>query len=166
MATDCRFIGQAPVFAPRSAELFAAMRDFDLTYTGYADFQRRMERYWCLRWLQQTGTTQVAGTLMRNAPNVRVDDLPLVVQVPSAPELAPGSRIHLTLGQPDLLDLSIHSRFESVLSGGTASDETLELLDEVPIEDALVDAEEADEAQAEGNGEVPNVEAQTAAKTL
>ncbi len=155
-----------PVFAPRSAELFAAMRDFDLTYTGYADFQRRMERYWCLRWLQQTGTTQVAGTLMRNAPNVRVDDLPLVVQVPSAPELAPGSRIHLTLGQPDLLDLSIHSRFESVLSGGTASDETLELLDEVPIEDALVDAEEADEAQAEGNGEVPNVEAQTAAKTL
>lgn len=155
-----------PVFAPRSAELFAAMRDFDLTYTGYADFQRRMERYWCLRWLQQTGTTQVAGTLMRNAPNVRVDDLPLIVQVPSAPELAPGSRIHLTLGQPDLLDLSIHSRFESVLSGGTASDETLELLDEVPIEDALVDAEEADEAQAEGNGEVPNVEAQTAAKTL
>ena len=155
-----------PVFAPRSAELFAAMRDFDLTYTGYADFQRRMERYWCLRWLQQTGTTQVAGTLMRNAPNVRVDDLPLVVQVPSAPELAPGSRIHLTLGQPDLLDLSIHSRFESVLSGGTASDETLELLDEVPIEDALVDAEEADEAQAEANGEVPNVAAQTAAKTL
>ena len=154
------------VFAPRSAELFAAMRDFDLTYAGYADFQRRMERYWCLRWLQQTGITQVAGTLMRNAPNVRVDDLPLVVQVPSAPELPPGSRIHLTLGQPDLLDLSVHSRFDTVLSGGTASDEALELLDEVPLEDALVDAEEADEAQAEGSGEVANAEAQPAANTL
>lgn len=154
------------VFAPRSAELFAAMRDFDLTYAGYADFQRRMERYWCLRWLQQTGITQVAGTLMRNAPNVRVDDLPLVVQVPSAPELPPGSRIHLTLGQPDLLDLSVHSRFDTVLSGGTASDEALELLDEVPLEDALVDAEEADEAQAEGSGEIPNAEAQPAANTL
>ncbi len=154
------------VFAPRSAELFAAMRDFDLTYAGYADFQRRMERYWCLRWLQQTGITQVAGTLMRNAPNVRVDDLPLVVQVPSAPELPPGSRIHLTLGQPDLLDLSVHSRFDTVLSGGTASDEALELLDEVPLEDALVDAEEADEAQAEGSGEVTNAEAQPAANTL
>ena len=130
-------------FAPRSAELFAAMRDFDLTYAGYADFQRRMERYWCLRWLQQTGTEHVEGTAMRNAPNVRVDGLPLVVQVPSAPELAPGSRMSLTLGTPDLLELSIHSRFEGALSGSdVAADEDLELLDELPVEEALVEAEE------------------------
>ena len=130
-------------FAPRSAELFAAMRDFDLTYSGYADFQRRMERYWCLRWLQQTGTTQVEGTAMRNAPNVRIDGLPLVVQVPSAPETAPGSRMSLTLGEPDLLELSIHSRFESLLaSSNTSNEEDLELLDEVSLEDALVEAEE------------------------
>jgi len=119
------------------------MRDFDLTYSGYADFQRRMERYWCLRWLLQTGTEQVEGTAMRNAPNVRIDGLPLVVQVPSAPETAPGSRMRLTLGQPDLLELSIHSRFESLLVSASApSDEDLELLDEVPMEDALVEAEE------------------------
>ena len=130
-------------FAPRSAELFAAMRDFDLTYAGYADFQRRMERYWCLRWLQQSGTEQVEGTLMRNAPNVRVDGLPLVVQVPSAPELPPGSRMRLTLGAPDLLELTIHSRFDALLDQGTApADEDLELLDEVPVEEALVEAEE------------------------
>ena len=130
-------------FAQRSAELFAAMRDFDLTYAGYADFQRRMERYWCLRWLQQSGTEQVEGTLMRNAPNVRVDGLPLVVQVPSAPELPPGSRMRLTLGAPDLLELTIHSRFDAVLDQGTApADEDLELLDEVPVEEALVEAEE------------------------
>jgi len=142
--------GKPPVFAPRSAELFAAMRDFDLTYAGYADFQRRMERYWCLRWLQQTSTSQVAGTLLRNAPNVRVDNLPLVVQVPSAPELPPGSRIQLTLGTPDLLELSVHSRFDAVLSDdATPVDETLELLDEVPVEEALADAEEAEAAQTE-----------------
>ncbi|MFZ9615752.1 MAG: RNB domain-containing ribonuclease, partial [Fluviibacter sp.] len=139
-------------FAPRSAELFAAMRDFDLTYAGYADFQRRMERYWCLRWLQQTGTTQVEGTAMRNPPNVRIDGLPLVVQVPSAPESAPGSRMSLTLGQPDLLDLSIHSRFESMLASSHAeNDEDLELLDEVPLEDALIEAEE-DLAKKEETG--------------
>lgn len=130
-------------FAPRSAELFAAMRDFDLTYAGYADFQRRMERYWCLRWLQQTNTEHVEGTAMRNAPNVRVDGLPLVVQVPSAPELPPGSRMSLTLGNLDLLELSIHSRFDATLSGSDApGDEDLELLDEVPVEEALVEAEE------------------------
>ncbi len=146
---------QAP-FAPRSPELFAAMRDFDLTYAGYADFQRRMERYWCLRWLQQTGTTRCDGTLMRHAPNVRVDGLPLVVAVPSAPELAPGSRITLTLNDPDLLELTIQSRFESVLSndGGDAG-EDLELLDEVSVEEALADAEEAEAAEAAEAGMNP-----------
>ena len=140
-------------FAPRSAELFAAMRDFDLTYAGYADFQRRMERYWCLRWLQQTGTEHVEGTLMRNAPNVRVDGLPLVVQVPSAPELPPGSRMSLTLGTPDLLELSVHSRFESVLDSHEMQAEAdLELLDEVPVEEALAEAEE-ELAEVSSNGQ-------------
>ena len=144
-------------FAPRSAELFAAMRDFDLTYAGYADFQRRMERYWCLRWLQQTGTEQVEGTVMRNAPNVRVDGLPLVVQVPSAPDLPVGSRMSLTLGAPDLLELSVHSRFENVLAGvELATEDDLELLDEVPLEDALAEAEEE---QAEASDSRPAPEA-------
>ena len=144
-------------FAPRSAELFAAMRDFDLTYAGYADFQRRMERYWCLRWLQQTGTEQVEGTVMRNAPNVRVDGLPLVVQVPSAPDLPVGSRMNLTLGAPDLLELSVHSRFENVLAGvELATEDDLELLDEVPVEDALAEAEEE---QAEASDSRPAPEA-------
>ena len=144
-------------FAPRSAELFAAMRDFDLTYAGYADFQRRMERYWCLRWLQQTGTEQVEGTVMRNAPNVRVDGLPLVVQVPSTPDLPVGSRMSLTLGAPDLLELSVHSRFENVLAGvELATEDDLELLDEVPVEDALAEAEEE---QAEASDSRPAPEA-------
>jgi exoribonuclease-2 len=47
--------GETPAFAQKSAELFGAMRDFELTYAAYADFQRQMERYWCLRWLQQHG---------------------------------------------------------------------------------------------------------------
>lgn len=141
--------GQPAPYAPRSAELFAAMRDFDLTYSGYAEFQRRMERYWCLRWLQQSGTTEVTGTLMRHAPSVRVDGLPLVVAVPSAPELPPGSRITLTLDSPDLLELTIPARFVAVLSSeGADTGEDLELLDEVSVEDALAEAEEVEATEA------------------
>ncbi|MEN9879495.1 MAG: hypothetical protein RIQ55_141 [Pseudomonadota bacterium] len=135
--------GKPAPFAPRSPELFAAMRDFDLTYAAYADFQRRMERYWCLRWLQQSATTECDGTMLRNTPNVRIDGLPLVLPVPSAPEPTPGTRIRLTLGTPDLLELSVPTRFESVLGvSDSTMDEGLELLDEVPVEEALADAEE------------------------
>lgn len=140
---------QAP-FMPRSPELFAAMRDFELTYAAYAEFQRRMERYWCLRWLQQSETTQCEGTLLRNAPNVRVDGLPLVVSVPSAPDLPPGTRIGLRLDTPDLLELTVSTRFESVLSGpGAAIEEDLEILDEVSVEDVLAEAEETQAATNE-----------------
>src|SRR5574343_1810686 len=54
-----------PPFAQKSAELFAAMRDFELTYAAYAEFQRQMERYWCLRWLQQQGLNEVDATVRR-----------------------------------------------------------------------------------------------------
>ena len=140
--------GKTAHFAPRSPELFAAMRDFDLTYSAYADFQRRMERYWCLRWLLQTDRRRCDATLMRYAPNVRIDGLPLVVAVPSAPALPPGSRISVTLSDPDLLELTVQTRFETVLdSGGGDTGEDEELLDEVAIEDALAEAEEAEASE-------------------
>ncbi|HNS93732.1 MAG TPA: RNB domain-containing ribonuclease, partial [Thauera sp.] len=57
--------GTDPAFAPKSAELMAAMRDFELTYAEYAEFQRGMERYWCLRWLRQHGRGEVEATVLR-----------------------------------------------------------------------------------------------------
>jgi exoribonuclease-2 len=42
-----------PAYPKNDAALYAAMRDFDTMYTIYGDFQKHMERYWCLRWLEQ-----------------------------------------------------------------------------------------------------------------
>src|SRR5437588_12871162 len=42
-------VGNASPY-PAQSNLFEIMRAFELAYDAYADFQRRMERYWCLRY--------------------------------------------------------------------------------------------------------------------
>jgi len=102
-----------PPFPPKSTDLLAAMRDFELTYAAYAEFQRGMEHYWCLRWLAQQAITTVEAHVLREAL-VRLETIPLVLRVPSLPDLslAPrGARVRLALGEINLLTAEMHARF-------------------------------------------------------
>jgi exoribonuclease-2 len=105
--------GEAPAYARNDASLFAILRDFDTAYTAYNDFQREMERYWCLRWLQQENVKQIGATVLRENL-VRLDGIPLVGRVHTLPETAPGSRVTLELGAIDLLDLEFEARHLSI----------------------------------------------------
>ncbi|QDF95847.1 ribonuclease II [Azoarcus sp. DD4] len=107
--------GTPPAFAPKSAELMAALRDFELTYAAYADFQRQMERYWCLRWLRQAAAGPVEATVLRDNV-VKLEAIPLVFKVPSMPLQLPGSRVRLVVEGSDLLDVEIQARFQEILS--------------------------------------------------
>ena len=108
---------ETPAFAQKSAELFAAMRDFELTYGAYADFQRLMERYWCLRWLQQNQLSQIEATVRREQL-VKLDHLPLMLRLPSLPlELSPGSRVRLVIESIDLLGPELTCRYLETLGG-------------------------------------------------
>lgn len=107
--------GTAPAFAPKSAELMAALRDFELTYAEYAEFQRGMERYWCLRWLRQHGRGEVEATVLRENV-VRLTEIPLVFRVPSMPLQMPGSRVKLCVEHTDLLDVEVEARFMQTLA--------------------------------------------------
>ena len=107
--------GTDPAFAPKSAELMAAMRDFELTYAEYAEFQRGMERYWCLRWLRQHGRGEVEATVLRESV-VRLTEIPLVFRVPSMPLQMPGSRVKLFVERTDLLDVEVEARFVQTLA--------------------------------------------------
>ncbi|MCE1240051.1 MAG: RNB domain-containing ribonuclease [Azonexaceae bacterium] len=112
--------GNPPPFPQKSAELFAAMRDFELTYAAYADFQRLMERYWCLRWLQQHQVVEIEATVRREQL-VKLDHLPLMLRVPSMPaDLAPGSRLRLAIEQIDLLGPEVSARFVVALDSAEA----------------------------------------------
>jgi exoribonuclease-2 len=102
--------GEAPPYRANDEALLAAMRDFESTYDAYGEFQRQMERYWCLRWLIQESVQTVSATVIRESL-ARFDDLPLVARVPSLPALDPGAQVELAVSDLDLLELSFRCEF-------------------------------------------------------
>lgn len=103
---------EPPVFTKNDTALFAVIRDFDTAYTLYNDFQRNMERYWCLRWLMQENILQ-AEVLVLRENLVKFVHIPLTGRVPSLPELPANARIILEIEKIDLLDLNFIARFIS-----------------------------------------------------
>jgi exoribonuclease-2 len=81
-----------------------------------------MERYWCLRWLQQYGVSEIDATVRREQL-VKLDHLPLMLRVPSLPtDLQPGQRVHLAIEACDLLAPEVSCRFISLLGDGNAAE--------------------------------------------
>jgi len=106
--------GETPHYRSNSEALLSALRDFEITYEAYAEFQRAMERYWCLRWLLQEKVGVVTASVLRDNL-VRFDELPLVTRVPSLPALESGARVELAVTGIDLLELAFHCEFQKQL---------------------------------------------------
>ncbi|HEY6280869.1 MAG TPA: ribonuclease catalytic domain-containing protein [Burkholderiales bacterium] len=106
--------GEAPPYAKNSERLLIAMRDFELAYEAYNHFQRTMERYWCLRWLQQESVTLIAATVVRENL-VKIEKLPLFTRVPSLPELPAASRVEVEISALDFLELTFSCLFKRKL---------------------------------------------------
>lgn len=105
-------VQNAPVpYPPKSDVLYTVLRDFELAYDAYNDFQRKMERYWCLRWLLQEQISSVSGGVIKENL-VRLHGLPMVVQVPSLPELAVGTEVQLSIQEIDLLGVELSCAFQ------------------------------------------------------
>jgi exoribonuclease-2 len=102
---------EAPPYPPKDERLLVILRDFELAYEAYAEFQRNMERYWCLRWLIQEGAATTEAEVLREEL-ARIDRIPLVVRVPSLPPLAPGKRVELAISDIDLIELTLHCEFK------------------------------------------------------
>ena len=90
-----------PLFQQSDAELFAALRDFDTAYAAYADFQRQMEAYWSLVYLQQQGTSELTATILKE-DLVRIEDLPLVTRATGIPfDALPKTQVLLKITELD-----------------------------------------------------------------
>jgi exoribonuclease-2 len=96
-------------FKPKDADLFAIIGAFESQYTVWSDYQSAMERYWCLRWLQQQGLRTVQASVLRD-DLVRLSCAPLVTRIPGLPELERGQIITLDILGFDELALELDCR--------------------------------------------------------
>ncbi len=106
--------GTPPPYARTSDELGAAIRDFEIAYDAYAEIQRKLERYWCLRYLQQENIAVANASVLRESL-VRLSGLPLVCRAPSLPNLPFGTEVEMEISAIDLWNLELSCRFKRKL---------------------------------------------------
>lgn len=97
-------------YKPREDELFAIIGGFESQYGAWSDYQRQMERYWCLRWLAQHDISRCQASVMRDNL-VRLADIPLVIEASGLPELERGDQITIEITSTDELDLTVEARY-------------------------------------------------------
>jgi exoribonuclease-2 len=131
---------QEPPYAAGDAELFAVISAFDARYTAYAEFQQRMERYWCLRWIAQQAQPRLKAVVVRDEL-IRLAEAPLYLRMPELPAmgLSPGQPIIVDITALDELELSVSARFVSVAQAAAGDDnamveleDPIDGIDEVP----------------------------------
>lgn len=101
---------ETPAYEKDNENLLISMRDFDSAYSLYNDFQRTMERYWCLRWIQQEKIETINAQVIRESL-VKLDRLPMVIRVSSLPDLPVETEVQLKITYIDLLELTLGTQF-------------------------------------------------------
>src|SRR5665213_2433073 len=112
--------GEPPPYKDNDAELFAALADFEATYSQYAQCQERMEHYWCLRWLLQEGVVETTASVVRDNL-VRFERIPLWTRLADLPPQAPDTRVRVGIGRIDLVAATLECRFLGTVEPAAAA---------------------------------------------
>jgi exoribonuclease-2 len=91
-------------------ELASAAREFEVAHDAYAEHQRLLERYWCLKYLLQEGIHESEASVVRDEL-VRIDGMPLVCRAVGLPPGPPGTRVKVAFGEVDLWEAHVLARF-------------------------------------------------------
>ncbi|MCX5591087.1 ribonuclease catalytic domain-containing protein [Alcaligenes endophyticus] len=100
----------AAPFQPKDADLYAIINTFENQYGAWSDYQNTLERYWCLRWLQQNQLQTVQAHVIKE-DLVRLAQAPLVIRVPGLPAMERGQELSLDILRFDELALELECRW-------------------------------------------------------
>jgi exoribonuclease-2 len=93
-------------FPPRDANLMGIAADFESCYQAYAEFQDRLEKYWCLRWAIQDSESKNVYVRHLKEGMSRLELVPLHLPIPELANHPRMTRAQVVLSDTDLLQLS------------------------------------------------------------
>jgi exoribonuclease-2 len=97
-------------FPPRDAALMGIAADFESCYQTYGEYQDRMEKYWCLRWLIQDGEAKNVYVRHLKEGMSRLELVPLHLPIPELASHSRMTRAQVALADVDLLQLSASAK--------------------------------------------------------
>lgn len=140
-------------FQPRDASLMGIAADFEACYQSYAEYQDRLEKYWCLRWLAQEPLPRSVFARHLKEGMSRLEAIPLHLPIPELASHPRMTRAEIAILETDLLQLSASVRVHQIERSAVSA----EAVDVTDAADAL--ALEADSAASEGSqpaGDTPS----------
>ena len=93
-------------FPPRDAALMGIAADFEACYSAYGEYQDRLEKYWCLRWMAQDETPKLVFVRHLKEGMSRVEPIPLHLPVPELATHPRMTRAEVSIADVDLLQLT------------------------------------------------------------
>lgn len=97
-------------FPPRDAELMGIAADFEACYQAYGEYQDRLEKYWCLRWISQDEQPRSVFVRHLKEGMSRVEPIPLHLPIPELASHPRMTRAQVSISDVDLLQLSAQVR--------------------------------------------------------
>jgi exoribonuclease-2 len=146
--------GLPPVYAASDSDLLSAVNSFDVTYKAYAEYQQGMERYWCLKWIQQKDRKRFEGVVVRDEL-VRLNEIPLFVRLVGVTSPGRGVQVEVELDQIDELTLTVSCKLISLRTGTPTllveeDDEEIPAL-EIPVSESIENELEGDATESLGS---------------
>ena len=93
-------------FPPRDATLMGIAADFEACYQAYGEYQDRLEKYWCLRWIAQDEQPKQVFVRHLKEGMSRVEPIPLHLPIPELSTHPRMTRAEVSISDVDLLQLS------------------------------------------------------------
>ena len=146
----CAAAGTAPAYMGNDSDFYTIVSQFESVYEIYGEFQRKMERFWSLKWIEQEGLKEIEAVVIKG-DLVRVEGLPLVQRIPGMPELDRGRKVLLGVLGFDYIDVLFEGKLLAVLD--ETDEEALEEGDGLEEESEAVVEPQAAEA-TEQNAQV------------